>query len=74
MDVALQIIQTIGFPIAACIFMGYFVKKQNDQYREDLKEMMNKYDVSIEKFGVSIDENTKVLAMIEAKISKDAKG
>lgn len=74
MDVALQIIQTIGFPIAACIFMGYFVKKQNDQYREDLKEMMNKYDVSIEKFGASIDENTKVLAMIEAKISKDEKG
>ena len=71
MDVVLQIIQTIGFPIAACIFLGLFVKKQNDEYREDVKAITDKYDISIEKFSNSIDQNTKVLTSLAEKLNKE---
>lgn len=71
MDVVLQIIQTIGFPIAACLFLGLFIKKQNDEYREDVKNITEKYDTAIEKFSMSIDQNTKVLTSLEAKLTKE---
>lgn len=71
MDIVLQIIQTIGFPIAACLFLGLFIKKQNDEYREDVKTITEKYDTAIEKFSNSIDKNTKVLTSLEAKLTKE---
>lgn len=68
MDVVLQIIQTVGFPIACCVFLGYFIKKQNDEYREDVRNITEKYESAIEKFGNSIDKNTIVLTSLEAKL------
>lgn len=68
MDVVLQIIQTVGFPIACCVFMGFFIRKQNDEYREDVKTITEKYDASIEKFSKAIDRNTIILTALEAKI------
>lgn len=69
MDVILQIIQTVGFPVACCVFLGYFIKKQNDEYREDVRNITEKYETAIEKFGNSIDKNTIVLTSLEAKLS-----
>lgn len=70
MDVALQIIQTVGFPIAACVFLGLFVKKQNDEYREDVKTITEKYEGAIDRFSKSIDKNTNVLISLEAKLKE----
>lgn len=71
MDVILQIIQTIGFPIAACLFLGLFVKKQNEDYREDVRSITEKYDAAIARFSESIDQNTRVLTSLEAKLNKE---
>lgn len=68
MDVVLQIIQTVGFPIACCVFLGFFIKKQNDEYREDVKAITDKYELSIDKFSKAIDRNTRILTALEAKI------
>lgn len=70
MDTVLQIIQTIGFPIACCLFLGLFVKKQNDEYREDVRSITDKYELAIEKFSNSLDQNTRVLTSLEAKLDK----
>ena len=70
MDTILQIIQTIGFPIACCLFLGLFVKKQNDEYREDVRSITDKYELAIEKFSNSLDQNTRVLTSLEAKLDK----
>lgn len=75
MEVVLQIIQTVGFPIACCVFLGFFIKKQNDEYREDVKAITDKYEVSIDKFSKAIDRNTRILTALEAKIGvKDDSG
>ena len=75
MDVVLQIIQTVGFPVACCVFLGYFIKKQNDEYREDVRTITEKYEGAIEKFSKSIDKNTLVLTSLEAKLNNNnAKG
>lgn len=74
MEVFLQIIQTVGFPVACCVFLGYFIKKQNDEYREDVRTITEKYEGAIEKFSTSIDKNTLVLTSLEAKLDNTAKG
>lgn len=73
MDIVLQIIQTVGFPIACCVFMGYFIRKQNDEYREDVKTITEKYENAINRFGDCIDKNTLVLTSLEAKLSTKEK-
>ena len=81
MDAVLNLIQSIGFPIACCLFLGYFIKQQNDEYREDVKsitvkyeaaieEMSEKYERQIEKFSGAIDQNTQVLTAIGAKLER----
>lgn len=44
METVVSIIQNIGFPIACVLFLGYFVKQQNDEYREDIKTLSEKHD------------------------------
>lgn len=69
MDVVINLIQTMGFPIAACVFLGYYIKTQNAQYREDVKILTEKYEAAIDKFSRSIDKNTEVLNRLEAKLN-----
>ena len=53
----LSAISTIGFPITACLMLGYFVKYQCDNYREDIEKMSN-----------VIDKNNEVLTKILCKL------
>lgn len=68
MDVILNVIQSVGFPIACCVFLGYYMKTQNDEYRDDVKNITEKYERAIEKFSKSIDKNTQVLTSLESKL------
>lgn len=68
MDLMLQIIQTVGFPIACCVFLGYYIKTQNNEYREDVKALTDKYERAIDKFSKSIDKNTQILTALDAKL------
>ena len=34
-----QLISSVGFPIVACLGMGWYVKYQTDNYRSEVKEM-----------------------------------
>ena len=70
MDV-LNVIQSVGFPIACCVFLGYFIKTQNAQYREDVKEITEKYENAVREFSKSLDSNTQVLTRIEAKLGPE---
>ena len=70
MDI-LNVIQSVGFPIACCVFLGYFIKTQNAQYREDVKEIPEKYENAVREFSKSLDSNTQVLTRIEAKLGPE---
>lgn len=47
----IQIVGSLGFPIAACIAMFWLVIKQSDQHREDLESIRE-----------SLNANTEALA------------
>lgn len=68
MELVMNIIQTVGFPIACCVFLGYYIKKQSDEYRQDVQVITDKYEKAIDKFSRSIDRNTAILTALESKL------
>lgn len=56
MENIVTIISSLGFPIAMCIFVCWYVLKQNDNYRSDIKEMQMSHKLEIDKLTKSIDK------------------
>ena len=54
------LISTVGFPIACCIFLIYSNIKTNEMHRDE-----------VEKLRVTIDNNTKAMLKLAAKIGVD---
>lgn len=71
MDAWVQIITAVGFPIFACLAMGYFIKVQIDQYRSDIKDMQKEHKEEIVKISESIDNNTLVIRELIDKLDKE---
>ena len=57
----IQLVNGIGFPIAACIAMAVFIIWDKKNRREDKKEIYYKYEQSFDALRVSIENNTKIV-------------
>lgn len=69
MEVVMQIFQSLGFPVACVVCLAYYIHIQNKQYRDDVKNLTDKYERAIDKFSRAIDKNTQVLTVLEERIS-----
>lgn len=57
------LISSVGFPIAACIYMAFSQRKSEDRYREDIDKMRD-----------TVDNNTRIMIKICDKLNvKDDK-
>lgn len=61
MQAILTAIGTVGFPITACIAMGWFFTKVNDNYRNDIKEMQANHKEEVKAMTEAINANTLVI-------------
>lgn len=57
----IQLVNGIGFPIAACIAMAVFIIWDKKNRREDKKEIYDKYEQSFDALRISIENNTKIV-------------
>lgn len=60
MDIV-QLISSVGFPIVACLGMGYYVKYQTDSYRDEVKDMRKEHKEEIRKITEALNNNTVAL-------------
>lgn len=59
MDIV-TIISSVGFPIAACIGMGWYVKYQGDQHKDETKALtdaLNNNTLAITKLVEKLEDN-----------------
>lgn len=70
----IQIISTLGFPIACCIGLGWYVKALTDNYRKDIKEMRSENREDLEKTREVLQTNTLVLQKVVDKLSIEDDG
>lgn len=61
-------INTVGFPIAACVAMGYFFAKVNANYRTDIKELQLSHRDEIKSLTEVVANNTLVLQKLVDRI------
>ena len=57
-----QMITSLGFPVACCLALAYYVKYQNEQIREDSKEDKEMWKEALQ---YSREVNAKLLASNE---------
>lgn len=64
----IEIISTLGFPIACCVGLGWYVKSLTDNYRNDIKEMRAENREDLEKTREVLQTNTLVLQKVVDKL------
>lgn len=55
------VISTVGFPIAACAALGYFVKYVIDQDRQQIKELQDQHREEMAQITQALSNNTVAL-------------
>lgn len=62
MDVVIQLISTVAFPIVMCILEAWYIKYQTDSHAQET-----------EKFRASLDANTQILNKLYERLNEDSK-
>ena len=68
MNDVVSIISTLGFPIAACIGMGWFVKYQTDLNNKNMTDMRAEQATQNRTMQTAINNNTKALQELIDKL------
>lgn len=55
------LVGSLGFPIVACIAMGWFSAKVNENYRNDIKELQSTHREEVKAMTDAINNNTLVI-------------
>ena len=66
----IQIISTLGFPIAMCIGACIFIKYQFDSNNKNMEELRKEHKEEVEKMTTAITNNTIVLTKLIEKFDK----
>lgn len=55
------VISSVGFPIVACIGLGWYVKYQTDNNNKEVSEMRREHQEEISKVTDALNNNTLAL-------------
>lgn len=70
MNDILTAISTVGFPIVACLGLGWFVKYQTDQNNAEVAEMRKEHIDEIAKVTEALNNNTLAIQRLTDLITK----
>lgn len=68
-----SIITSVGFPIVACIAMGYYVKYVTDQNRKDIHDMNELHRNEMADITSALNNNTIALEKLCTMLEKSDK-
>lgn len=64
----ITMIGSLGFPIVACVAIGWFFAKVNDNYRNDIKELQSTHREEVKAMTDAINNNTLVIQKLIDKM------
>jgi hypothetical protein len=70
MSEIVSIITQVGFPIAACVAMGYYVKYTNDKQRDEVSSLNERHAEEMKSLSSALENNTIALTKLCEKIDK----
>ena len=69
-ETIVQIVQSVGFPIAMCVAMGAYVKYTEDKSREERVEMQTQHAEEMDSVKTALNNNTLALQELSDKLNK----
>ena len=69
-NVITSLIGSIGFPIVMCLILIYYIKYLTEKNTEALSKVMADHRSESQDFKQAIDNNTKAIELLSAKISQ----
>lgn len=69
MDVVMQLVQTLGFPVAACIGVGIVFYKLLVRVMDENAEREEKYQTMLTEYGAKMSEISRALVDIKNDVS-----
>ena len=63
-----QLITSVGFPIAACIALGWFIKSKDDKYNAQIEKMTEAHKEESKQFADALNNNTLVIQKLIDKM------
>lgn len=67
MDIT-QLISNLGFPIAACFAMAYYVKYTTDRYQKQIDDIRKSHEEETKKLAEAVNNNTMALKLLTEKL------
>ena len=76
MEPWVSLIGSVGFPIVACIALAVYVKEQNKQNREDVKDINAQHNEEMKAFKEELKEalNNNTIALTKLCEKLDERG
>lgn len=69
-DTVIQLINGVGFPIAACLFMGWFIVWDKKERRKQHAEQQERQEAVIAKLEEAVNSNTAVIQQLVERMEK----
>ncbi len=69
-----QIVSTIGYPIASCLAMGLFFKYVTDKDRDERQQLSLRHDQEIKEITAALNNNTLALQRLCERIDSNDEG
>lgn len=66
-----QLISSMGFPIAMCVLMCYYIKYTQDNYRADINNLNEKHKEESTKLVQAINNNTLVIKELSERLNNE---
>lgn len=69
LEMVMQMVSTLGFPIVCVLIMFYYVKYLNDTHAQEIKELRQDMISSNEELRKSIEANTLITTKLYERLS-----
>lgn len=69
-ETIVQIVQSVGFPIAMCVAMGAYVKYTEDKSREERIELQEQHVEEMNSVKLALNNNTLALQELVGKLNE----
>lgn len=69
-ETIVQIVQSVGFPIAMCVAMGAYVKYTEDKSREERVDLQAQHVEEMESVKAALNNNTLALQKLVDQFNK----
>lgn len=69
-ETIVQIVQSVGFPIAMCVVMASYVKYTEDKSREERIELQAQHAEEMDSVKVALNNNTLALQKLVDEFNK----